>query len=170
MMPLSEILKIDGWMNEAELKKLAELCKGKRVLEIGSYKGRSSCAIANVATEICCLDTFKAGADGQTQDGDTLEDFKRNTKSFANLYLPEDGMFEEKDFDVVFIDGMHTADGVAMDVRAHENRLKADGLFIFHDYEEGWPGVVYAVDLLFTEKPKTMKGGSLAWIGKDKLK
>jgi hypothetical protein len=47
---------VRGWLTEAEGRKLQELAIGKTVLELGSYCGRSTCAMAWTAARIVAVD------------------------------------------------------------------------------------------------------------------
>jgi predicted O-methyltransferase YrrM len=51
---------INGWFYESEGVALQEVCRGKIVLEIGAWKGRSTCCIAEVAQAVVTIEHFKA--------------------------------------------------------------------------------------------------------------
>jgi ubiquinone/menaquinone biosynthesis C-methylase UbiE len=55
--------------------------------------------------------------------------------------------FEDSSLDVIFVDGLHTYEGVSMDTNAWLRKLKRGGAFIFNDYDDPqFPGVSRAVD------------------------
>jgi len=51
-------------------------------------------------------------------------------------------------FDVVFIDGDHSVEGVLLDYDCWIDSLKPGGILAFHDYHPNHPGVVKVVDEL----------------------
>lgn len=143
---------IEGWLTEEEGAKLQELCKDKSIIEVGSYKGRSTACIAEVAKLVYSIDTHKALDDGQEQlkegmvnleTGDkftTWKEFRHNTGSYTNIIPFCNKLTYWADIlpkvDVAFIDGDHTPQGVKGDIDLLRGKAK---LFIFHDYD--WMGV-----------------------------
>ena len=132
--------KVEGYLLDSEIPILQEYCKGKNVLEIGSFKGKSACVIAPVAKSLVCVDTFKVHDNGRTQDGNTLDIFKQNTKEFDNVrcvvgdsikVIPR--KTKKNSFDVVFIDGGHLFPEVSADIKVCWPKLKIGGIVIFHD-------------------------------------
>ena len=65
-------------------------------------------------------------------------------------------MFGDRSLDAVFIDGLHTYEGVADDIAAWKNKIKDGGSLIFNDFYqfEWFPGVSKAV-LEFAETQNT---------------
>ena len=55
-------------------------------------------------------------------------------------------MFEHHSLDLVYIDGSHNYDDVITDIRTWLPRIKNGGAISGHDYGNGWPEVVKAVD------------------------
>lgn len=51
---------VSGWLFDSEGAALQEVCRGKVVLEIGSWKGRSTCCIATVARHVTTIEHFQA--------------------------------------------------------------------------------------------------------------
>ena len=163
-------LEIDGWFLVDEGNALMYLAKGKDCLEIGSYKGRSTVALASVANSVFAVDTFKASGDGQVQMSDftTLDEFLSNTKDFNNV---EYGAGRSQDilpsidrkFDLVFIDGMHSYEQVKLDIELCWDLVKDDGFFAFHDYAH--PPANRAIVEIF-DKKKLSSMYDLAWFKK----
>jgi Methyltransferase domain len=52
--------------------------------------------------------------------------------------------FEDRSIDTVFIDGLHTYEGVIKDIEAWAPKIKLEGSLIFNDFGD-WPGVTEAV-------------------------
>lgn len=144
---------IDGWLLPAEGEALADICRGKRVLEIGSYCGLSTVCIARTAKHVTCVDYF----DGRcTPSPDsTYAKFAANieryglTHKVATLH-PDDRI--EGEFDVAFIDGGHDYRDVCADIDKVREVLAPGGLMLFHDYTmTAHPGVAAAVQELLDE-------------------
>jgi predicted O-methyltransferase YrrM len=55
---LNEYLTVPGWCSEIEAKALQDAARGKHVLEIGVWKGRSTIAMAATAASILSVDHF----------------------------------------------------------------------------------------------------------------
>ena len=162
--PLLVYAEVEGWIAGSEVKVLREHCTGKRILEVGSYKGKSACIIAPVAESLVCVDTFKADGSGQNQQEDfiTLDDFKRNTKCFDNITVLIGDSFKiipfsvpDNFFDVVFLDGLHWTWGVERDIITCWPKLKMNGVMLFHDTDwmsrEG-VGPLKAIKKYFTKE------------------
>lgn len=134
-------LAIDGWFSIAEGMALMSLAEGKDCLEIGSYNGRSTVALASVAKSVFTVDTFKAIENGQIQSPEftTMDQFLLNIQGFDNIEYAvgraQDVLRSlDRMFDLVFIDGMHTYEQVKIDILLSWSLVKDDGLFTFHDY------------------------------------
>jgi predicted O-methyltransferase YrrM len=139
--------EVEGWIHDIEIKALQSLCKDKVCLEIGSYKGKSTLGIAEVAKKVYACDTFSANGSGQFQMNDltTFDEFKQNIVGYENI-IPCVGKsidvvpkFEDKFFDTIFIDGMHDYYSAKTDIEVSWPKLKMNGFMAFHDY--GWDGV-----------------------------
>jgi predicted O-methyltransferase YrrM len=153
---------VDGWLRPAEGAALAELARGKRVLEVGSYCGLSTICLARTAAHVVSVDTH----DGRGTPGprrDTLAELRANLErhGVADKVSVRVGRLYRADpktagrFDLIFIDGAHDADSVAHDVACGLDRLAPGGLLAFHDYgatagpgDGREPAVTAAVDAL----------------------
>jgi predicted O-methyltransferase YrrM len=135
--------------------------KGKpelRVLEIGSYQGRSTVwLLENILTDatasIDCVDTFEGSVEHTPeQKQGLLELFMHNTRSFGDKVRVHKGRsfdvlhaFEPKEtYDMIYVDGDHTASSVLEDAVLSLPLLKKGGIMIFDDYE--WTGMPRMVD------------------------
>ncbi len=117
-----------------------------RYLEIGLFEGRSALWIAeNVLTHetsrLTGIDPF-LGEGSEERLYANLETFgepERFTviKGFSQQELPK---LEPESFDIIYIDGSHTADDVLADAVMSWELLKEGGLVIFDDY--GWRTVL----------------------------
>jgi glycosyltransferase involved in cell wall biosynthesis len=149
---------IDGYMSFKELNFLNEIAKRmESIAELGSWKGRSTNALASGCTgTVTSIDTFKGSQDPldwtmrQGREEDIYATFQKNTAQFTNIIVNKnDGTlaskdYEDKAFDMVFIDAEHTYKALQNDIRTWKPKAKI--LLSGHDYCDAWPGVVRAVD------------------------
>lgn len=145
---------VRGWLTPQEGRALHRLARGRRVLEMGSYCGRSTICLAQSAREVVAVDTFQAtGLGGQ----DTMTEMTANLDRYRvrhNVRVHR-GRFAEvlptlqARFDLIFIDGSHDADSVRQDIDLALPLLHPQGVLAFHDYADGetsWPDVREVVD------------------------
>lgn len=145
---------VEGWLRFEEGKALFNLAKGKRVLEIGSYCGKSTICLAQNAFSVVAVDYFDGRGTAVPQD--TRPAFIANLKRYGvagqvETLSPEDPL-PEGGFDLVFIDGAHDYESVRHDIERSLAALTPGGLLAFHDYHSsGDPGVTAAVDELLAD-------------------
>ena len=148
---------IQGWMTYPEMLWLYETAKQMTsVAEIGSWKGRSTHALCTGCEyPVTAVDHFMGSAGEEEAhkeaQGDAIyNQFLTNMKGFTNLTVNRKASLDavqdypDKAFDMVFIDGEHTYEGVKADIRAW--RSKARILLCGHDYCDAWPNLKKAVD------------------------
>ncbi len=154
---------VEGWLLQSEGRALADLATGKKVLEVGSYCGRSTVCMAQTADVVYSIDPHDGRATPRPKGTfDTLHDNLaryglRNVKTMVGTLDEMADLLP--DFDLVFIDGAHDYESVMSDIRHARTILAPDGLIAFHDYRNhpgqhdgGWdPGVTRAVDELVAE-------------------
>jgi len=128
-----------GWLTEEEGRALAELARGKSVLEIGSYCGRSTICMAQTAEHIHAVDPFDGR--GTPIPGDTLSQFNENLHSYGvrekvtvHVGTSQEAMLEPESVDLAFIDGAHDFRSVMSDVKVAVKALRHGGRLAFHDY------------------------------------
>jgi predicted O-methyltransferase YrrM len=145
---------IPGWLNPDEGKALAELARGKRVLEIGSFCGRSTVCMARTARKVTAADYFDGRGTPKPQDTRAIFDEILRRHGVTDKVVavsPDDldcisGPYLGP-FDFIFIDGAHNRDAVAADIIKARDLLADGGLIAFHDYNRPTdPGVTEAVD------------------------
>ena len=159
---------VRGWLSHEEGYALWELARGKRVLEIGSFCGKSTICLAQSALVVHAVDWHRGDwAVGQT---DTLPEMWRNLKkhgvqdrTIIHVGKTQDmeGLFQDGVFDLVFIDGAHDAASVAYDTNFALRVLTPDGVLSFHDWHEK-PVRQGAEPLLPTGTRQ--QAGNLMWI------
>lgn len=176
---ISKALAIGGWMSEQELTWLATAAsKCKRIVEFGSYHGRSTRALADNSPEdatIWAVDPWNG--EYLTEDGVVMMDVNSYCMP-AFLYNLRDHIdsgkvipvrrksqyFElHEPVDMVFIDGDHRFDSCYADILRASNLLKDGGILCGHDYGHPlWTGVELAVGCLIGN----VKVEDTIWISK----
>jgi predicted O-methyltransferase YrrM len=166
-MNIENAKKIFGWMPESELAWLAtQAAVYKNIVEIGSFMGRSTRALAdNTRGTITAVDTW-AGSDedqhrqlleGKPKDW-LFDEFKTNMATTTNVAMirqPSLGAASNftasnARFDFIFIDASHDYANVKADILAWGPLLAEGGVLCGHDFHSGAPGVMQAVDELLT--------------------
>jgi SAM-dependent methyltransferase len=153
--------KVRGYMAFEELARLADISRDKVVVEVGSWLGRSTKAIAALAKRVFAVDHWRG-----TPGGDATGEEAKHINPFATFCAnlgPEinvgkvitltrdhseitgsmtyfDGVTQEPTpigpVDVVFIDGAHDYDSVKRDIQNCLPLLKPGGLLCGHDMNE----------------------------------
>lgn len=159
-------------MKPVELEWLERHATGRElVIELGSFLGRSSVALA-AAKNLVCVDLWKiqeqeraAGAVNE----DIYAEFVQNVSGESNVTAIECDLKNSKAVaeliaryrhtaDMVFIDASHAETDAANDIVTAQQLLKDGGLLCGHDYSGAWPGVMAAVDRLLPEAKPTGAG------------
>ena len=156
--PIQKALTIDGWTSFEELTWLKDTAKTmNNVVEIGSYKGRNTIALAlGCPGPVIAVDHWEGDDDGNgtlknlMSLENTYEVFIKNVADFRNVNIMRMPSLEAAQqmngstVDMVFIDGEHTYEACKADIEAWLPNTKK--LICGHDYSEKWPGVMKAVD------------------------
>ena len=150
--------KCGGWMHLAELNWLRSAAsKVTRILELGSWKGRSTAALAEGLKDgqIICIDTWRGSDNERVQDiakkdGDPIwVEFSHNhaqnlatgkVKALRMTTLQGLAHLARVDckFDLIFIDADHRYEAVKADIAEALKILAPGGVLCGHDY--GWGG------------------------------
>ena len=154
-MNLSKALLIEGWMEPAELTWLAQQAAlHKIIVEIGSFKGRSTRALAdNTKGLVIAIDDFQGPREIELTDRENiLNRFNDNLSDRTNVVVINCNHRDipQPDFrpDMVFIDGAHEYEAVLADIDFWTPFIAPGGLICGHDY--GWAsGVDRAVNERF---------------------
>ena len=156
---------IDGWMSDAELNWIRQNVIGaKKILEIGSWKGRSTAAIREGMDHdavLVCVDTWR-GSDNEeihniakdisdpiwrefyTNHKKNIDNGKIVTMRMSSKDALEKLEDNKEQFDCIFIDADHSYEACKADIEGSLKVLKNDGLLCGHDHD--WSGVTKAVD------------------------
>jgi Methyltransferase domain len=166
---ISRAEAIPGYMADVELRWLAHhAAKADVIVEVGSYKGRSTRALADHCPGVVyAVDPWDGGY--ENDDGsqakwiDTagaFRDFQDNMRDHIETgrVVPVKGIFGRVSMperivpDLVFIDGDHRYSAVKADIdmACRMLRHQSGGVLCGHDYRhKDWPGVKKAVDEIF---------------------
>ena len=161
---VAEWNEIAGWFDLAKAIAVQQLVKrlpaGARLVELGSYQGRSSVAIAAVMPPdsiLFCVDHFQGSEEHRKMNLDLsgmLAAFKHNIERFgvkdrvrilAMSTSQAAGHFAPETVDLMLLDSAHDYESVRTDILEWYPKLKPGGLFFCDDYHPNWPGVVQAV-------------------------
>ena len=147
--PPARAVEVEGWMSPRELGFLYETAlampRNVRVVELGSWKGRSTVALceglSEKAPEFWSVDTFRGDSFiGTVEVSDVLPEFERNVSPYPFVQtiisdtVTASEQFEDGSLDWLFVDADHTYEGVTADIVAWWPKLKPGGLISGHDY------------------------------------
>lgn len=147
---------INTSLTAAETAELQRLANGKDVLEIGSAYGYSTVALALVAKRVTTVDPH-TGHNSLDALVDNLHANGLTGKVWWIVDRSQDILptLAPRAFDLVWIDGDHTAEVVEHDLRAAQTLLRPGGVLACHDYDEDTcPGVKIALDRVLGPPPK----------------
>jgi len=131
------------------------LPEGSNIVEIGSFKGRSTCCLAfgcrGTRKHVFAIDTFKnfdLGFPGQ----DFFSVWSRNIERcglspyVSSLRGPSSEIAKawDKPIQFLFIDGSHDYEDVLADFEGFFPHVAAGGIVALHDLVETWPGPLRA--------------------------
>ena len=171
------ISPIEGWLSDAEAKWLFKsahsLRDGANLVEIGSFKGRSTCCLAfgcrGTEKRVFAIDSFDGGPDLEPHD--SFQEFCWNIegRQLSGYVEPVRGISWEvaktwsKPIHFLFIDGSHIYEDVMADFASFFPHVVRGGIIAFHDVQENHPGVLKAWQETF--KPKLEDVGHCDNIG-----
>jgi predicted O-methyltransferase YrrM len=150
---------IQSSLTEEEGKKLAELAKGRVVLELGAWLGRSTVCLGQTAKTVVSIDWHQGDAHAaRAGRASTLPGYLRSLERYglSDRVVTVVSRFEEvlpfladDSFDLVFLDGFHSYEQVSADIQSLRRLVRPGGWFAFHDYGVARFGVTRAVDEAF---------------------
>jgi len=129
---------------QEECEHLAKIAKDAVVLELGTFAGRSTIALASTAKEVHTIDwhrgdQFSGSYDSLPEFIANIQRYKLLHKIIAYVARNEDVLPMLKEiysFDVIFIDSEHSRDAVEKDIQMTRSLLRQRGIMVFHDYGE----------------------------------
>lgn len=164
---ISKALSINGYMSEHELHQLA-VWAGKfgSIVEIGSYMGRSTRALADhTPGTVTVIDDFhglRENAENPSPE-DIYAAFTNNladhlTAGTVRAYVMNHDRPFRLDCDMCFIDGSHDYESVKRDIQSWSHAKMLCG----HDFDAIHSGVMAAVDEM-VQGYRVIPGTSLWW-------
>ena len=116
---------------------------GPTLVEVGSWKGRSTTAICEALEvhggRLIAVDTFQG--DPSTGIADVQREFHTNTARFARMIdvIVGDSVDAAREVadgsvDCVFLDARHTYEAVVLDIGTWASKLREGGIMCGHDY------------------------------------
>jgi predicted O-methyltransferase YrrM len=144
-----------------------------RMIEIGSYVGESTLMFAKYFKEVVSIDPYINDYD-LTDDAchhasfdRVYAEFIKNTLASSNIKSIREtsqnafSILREQEWDIVYIDGLHTLEGVWYDIEHYKTLIKHGGFICGHDY--GWGNVRHSIGQLLDDKVDNLfKDGSWA--------
>lgn len=183
----------DGWFSDEDIKiyrtLLSSLPYNGKIIELGVWKGRSLCSVADIIKEknlqVWAIDTFE-GTDSTPYEKTQLADeakriniqaaFQKNIKDFGldnNITVIKGStfdahaLFDDKTFDLLFLDADHSFEAVIKDIKNWFPKIKPHGVFSGHDI--AWNSVERAVCEYFDTKFNYVVGANIWWVYKPKI-
>jgi predicted O-methyltransferase YrrM len=159
-LPIRKYKTIDGWLSLNEAYHLfsgaRSLPPGSTIVEIGSWKGKSTYCLAKGLSEgtVYAIDPFNsAGEEGsaqvyeqKAQHQDLLGVFKDNmsVRGMSEKVVPWKGYSQDfvnkvDKINFLFIDGDHSIEGALYDFEHYSPKVVNGGLIAFHDYDARRP-------------------------------
>lgn len=170
----------DQQSSEGLLEMIKELgdVSNKTMVEIGSFIGESTVIFAQHFKHVIAIDPFVPDYDPQDPTCNSNFDFEKIYQEFlSNIEEVKDKvtvyritsndavkLLKDK-YDFIYIDGLHTYEGVKEDIINYQPLVKEGGVIGGHDYgttHRHLLGVTKAVDEMFGNPDNTFKDGS--WI------
>jgi len=155
----------EGWFYKGDVDEYRRLVEdvpvGGVIGELGCYKGRSLCSVADIIKRkklrVVVVDIF-TGTDCEVKEENYRHVFEENIKRFGikdqvkiierytndAVKIIPDGLFN-----LLFIDASHLYEDVKKDLENWEQKVKTNGTISGHDYGN-WEGVGRAVNERYT--------------------
>lgn len=156
-----------GSSMDVMLRLVAQLFKGTRYLEVGTFDGivLSMLAWKYPMREFHAIDNF---AEGYATESGCLKYFVENNERNDNVFLyigtTADVKLEGK-FGMILIDGDHSYEWVKKDALTLWPLLEVDGVMVFHDYDH--VAVKKAVTELFPSTLQKFESGEFMYVRKE---
>lgn len=152
---LAQVGDVEGWMTDDQARRLhdrsSDLGAGARIVEIGSFRGRSLIVLASAAAdgiEIVSIDPH-AGSDRGPQEYAADQERGDDDHSVYNRNLTDAGVRDrithvrkmsdealddvDGEIDLLYIDGAHRFAPARADIVEWGNRVSGGGTMLIHD-------------------------------------
>jgi predicted O-methyltransferase YrrM len=179
---LAAVRDVEGWMTDAQARRLWDAARsvraGGRILEIGSFRGRSTIVLAMAAdpsVEITAVDPHMGGDRGPNEydPDESLGDADHRT-FHANLeragvadrvrhvrLLSQPALHEVSgELDLLYVDGAHRYAFAKPDIEGWGERVRPGGAMLIHDSFN-------AVGVMLAQLRLLFGSGSFRYAGRD---
>lgn len=124
-----------GWLTPPEANELRYLSRGRTVLELGAWKGRSTVVLSEAAAYVVSVDTHRGIA--EVGGDDSLAEYLASVRDLPNVAIVVADWCDLSPllghFDLVYVDGNHDLRSVERDTMI---ALERDPDWIaFHDWD-----------------------------------
>jgi len=165
---------IDGWFSDADARLLARCVaatphsSARLVVEIGSYKGRSTSVIGlavrqlSLPLRIMTIDPHAGYPFGDKSD--TYDALISNLRHFGLLDHVEVRRARslevriDEQVALAFVDGLHDPESVSSDVGHLRDKIAPGGLIAMDDYSDHFPGVIATARTLLEDPAYELVG------------
>jgi predicted O-methyltransferase YrrM len=152
---LAAIAGVEGWLSEAQARRLweraGELAPGGRIVELGSYRGRSAIVLASGAPEgvaVMAVDPHAGNDRGPREIHGTAEEGESDNRAFeenlrnagvegrvTHVRLPSQDALAEipGEMELVYVDGAHRYRPAREDLARWGERVAPGGALLVHD-------------------------------------
>jgi predicted O-methyltransferase YrrM len=137
---------------------IPKLLQAKRIFEIGTYRGQTTCGFADVC-EDAEIFTLNLPPDQDERYGEYIGSFIKTNPNkdrihqlFSNSMTFDTAPYRNT-MDFIFIDGDHSYEYVKNDTQKAFELLKPNGAIVWHDFAAKSEGVVKYLSELATQKP-----------------
>ena len=152
---LAAVAGVDGWMTDAQARRLWDRAHAVRpdgrIVEIGSYRGRSAIILARAASdgvEIVAIDPHAGNDRGPQEIHGTIDEGERDHQKFLDNLTragvldrvrhvrrpsQEAGPEVSDPIDLLYIDGAHRFGPARADIKEWGARVAPDGTLLIHD-------------------------------------
>jgi predicted O-methyltransferase YrrM len=190
---LASVADVEGWMTDAQARRLWDAARsvpeGGRILEIGSFRGRSTIILAKAAhpsVEIVAVDPHMGGDRGPNEydpdealgdadhktfhanlRGAGVEDRVRHVRLLSQPALHD----VAGELDLLYVDGAHRYAYAKPDIEGWGARLRQGGTLLIHDSFNAVGVMLAQLRLLFGSSVFRYRGrdGSLAEYRRERL-
>lgn len=150
---------IPGWFsfNDFYSDQVRRLADGSRLVEVGTYKGRSFSYLvieainANKSFDIIGVDAFP-WEDVEPAFIENMKPLEGEFRYIKSISWEAAKHFEDNSIDFLFIDADHVYEAVKKDIAVFLPKMKKGALISGHDYNWQHPGVLQAVDEAFGDR------------------
>jgi cephalosporin hydroxylase len=150
---------INGWTSFYDFyaEAIRNLPEGSRLVELGTYKGRSFSFLVVEAInsgkkfDIVGIDAFP-WEDVEPAFIENMKPLAGHFRYFKSLSWEGAQHFEDNSIDFLFVDADHVYEAVKKDIAAFLPKMKKGSIISGHDYNWQHPGVLQAVDEAFGDR------------------